>query len=160
MSEFYVYKEDDKYSDASQIRVNEPEESYYGVPMKFSKIKETQFNTIMKNIGSNSVIIDFNKNKNINISEQSLYGDLMEQVVSNYPDQNESYFLYQIDDLKDNQYLSDIVKNKYTANNVSLWFAKNKDNSVDCEWFIDPSDWSVRNFSGDNLGKITNIEQY
>lgn len=162
MSELYVYDDDEKYGtfNGPMVSVRE-EESYYGVPMKFSKIKETQFKSIMENIGNSAVIIDANKEKNNDSPYESVYGDSQQHIVSNFPDSNKGYYLIEHDYNKVASRLTDHLNRKYSKDKINIWIPKLSDSEIECNWFIDPSDWSIRNYGNDKvLGKVTNIEIY
>lgn len=163
MSEFYDAYTDDEVAVATEARVEfmEAETSYYGIPMRFSKVKETQFKSIMLNIGDNPVIIDFNLAKDIKIQMDSTYGDAEQNIVSNYPNNTFGYYLTET-------YVSDIssklnseLVEKYTKNKTNVWIPTMSGFKTECNWFIDPTDWSVRTFgSGNVVGKVTNLESF
>ena len=163
MSEFYDAYTDDEVAVATEARVEfmEAETSYYGIPMRFSKVKETQFKSIMLNIGDNPVIIDFNLAKDIKIQMDSTYGDAKQNIVSNYPNATFGYYLTET-------YVSDIssklnseLVEKYTKNKTNVWIPTMSGFKTECNWFIDPTDWTVRTFgSGNVVGKVTNLESF
>jgi len=163
MSELYVYTDDDCGTDnGPMVNVKEEEESYYGVPMRFSKIKETQFRTIMQNIGESAVIIDANKEKINDCPYESIYGDVHKQhIISNFPDSNKGYYLVEHNYNTVTSRLTDHLNRKYSKDKTNIWIPKVNGSDMECNWFIDPSDWSIRNYGNDNvLGRVTNIEIY
>ena len=158
MSELYVYSDDENCDTQNEkiLTVNNSENYYYGKLMKFSRIKELQFNNLMKNIGSKPAFIDFNKKKDFNKSETSIYGDSNQNIVFNYPETGIPYILEPISDLKKFNHLSESVL-KYVVTN-SIWAPKSNNSNIAYEWFINPSDWTIIHFNGQILGKITIIE--
>jgi hypothetical protein len=163
MSEFYDAYTDDEVAVATEPRVEfmESETNYYGIPMRFSKVKETQFKSIMLNIGDNPVIIDFNLAKGIKIQMDSTYGDTKQNLVSNYPNTTFGYYLTEtyVSDIS-SKLNSDLVE-KYTKNKTKVWIPTMSGFKAECNWFIDPTDWSVRTFgSGNVVGKVTNLEAF
>jgi hypothetical protein len=177
MSEFYVYDGDDNgfNNTGSVVNLWETESNYYGVPMKFSKIKEKQFKNIMSNIGNNPAVIDYVQTKKTNTPMNSLYGSNKEFCVSNYPELNKGYYLSETNYQALGSKLTSDLFNKYNQESINIWNAKlaqynNTSNIPDsaytynmgeCNWFIDPSDWTIRNFyTGLVLGKVTNIETF
>ena len=162
MSEFYVYSEDDtEVATEPRVEFIEPETSYYGVPMMFSKVKETQFKTIMSNIGENPAIIDFSQSKDLDISMESVYGDATLNVVSNYPNSSHGYLLTETNSSDINIHLASYLIDKYSRNRTNIWVPRISNSNTECNWFIDPTDWTVRTFgSGNILGKVTNVESF
>lgn len=163
MSEFYVYESDNDMVTESgpNVEFMEPETDYYGVPMRFSKIKETQFKTIMSNIGNNPAIIDFNQSKTVEVPMESVYGDVGENVVSNYPDSSQGYLLTETSSNSVNTRLTTELVDKYSRDGTSIWVPRMSNSKTECNWFIDPTDWTVRTFgNGKVMGKITNLEGF
>ena len=162
MSEFYVYEGDDMATEnGPSVEFMEPETTYYGVPMRFSKVKETQFKTIMSNIGNNPAIIDFCQSKTVEVPMESVYGDIGENIVSNYPDSSQRYLLTETDSSNFNTRLTSDLLDKYSRDGTSIWVPRMSNSEAECNWFIDPTDWTVRTFgNGKVMGKITNLESY